>query len=117
MSDIKLIKIPASLDGVSPRKDGSMSLRFVTNEMTADQKTSLMALYNTFGWLIYADSVVNEVPREPPKEVGAKTPSTRLRNVLYLIWGEKHSDVPFNSYYEQTMEKIIDRAKKELPPK
>ncbi len=115
---IKLIKIPATLDGVSPRKDGSMSLRFVTQEMTTDQKTTLLNLYQSFGWLLYSDSDINEVPRESPnREAGAKTPSQRLRSVLFVLWQERYSDQSFDPWYVTQVEKIIERIKQELPPK
>lgn len=117
MGDIKIIQVPAILEGVSPLKDGGMSLRFHTNEVDQDAKNTLLSFYQKFGWMQFSDSAIHEVPRESPtREAGEKTPSQRLRSTLYVLWQNRYADVPFNSWYEEMMENIINRVKKELPP-
>lgn len=116
MTDIKLFQVPAILDGVTPRKDGGVSLRFVTNEVTKEQKVNLMEFYQSFGWLQFSDQAIHTIPRESPtREAGVKTPSQRLRSTLFVLWQDKYSDQPFDPWYEQQMNKIIERIKQELP--
>lgn len=117
--EIKIFQVPAILDGISPRKDGSMTLRFITNEIKdVEEKSKLMEFYQTFGWMQFSDQSIHQVPREAPaREAGVKTPSQRLRATLYVLWQDRYSDQPFEAWYENQMNKITDRIKKELPPK
>lgn len=118
MADIKIFQVPAILDGVTPRKDGGVSLRFVTNEVSKEQKVSLMEFYQSFGWLQFSDQAIHTVPKEAPtREAGVKTPSQRLRASLFVLWQERYADQPFDPWYEKQMEKFINKVKEELPPK
>lgn len=116
-SQIKIFQIPAVLEGVSPLKDGGMSLRFHTNEVkSSHEKASIMEFYQAFGWLQFSDQSIHAVPKEAPvREAGDKTPSQRLRSTLYVLWQERYGDMTFDEYYNQQMEKIINRIKQELP--
>lgn len=107
-----MVKVPAVLDGVSPLKDGGMSLRFHTQELKPEEKLILMNKYQGFGWLAFADYPEVELPQESPtREAGQKTPSQRLRASLYKVWENRYADIPFNVWYEQQMEKIINTVK------
>lgn len=109
------IKVPATLDGVSTLKDGSMSLRFHTQELVAEDKIAIINFVQGFGWLLFDTHESIDVPKESPhREAGEKTPSQRLRSVLYVLWQKRYSDIPFDTWYLQQVEKIINRIKKEL---
>lgn len=92
-------------------------MRFHTNEVSdIRQKTKVMGFYNTFGWLQFSDQSLHHVPRESAnRETGTKTSSQRLRSVMFVLWQSKYGDMPFDPWYEQQMEKIINRIKGELP--
>lgn len=112
---MKAIKVPATLDGVSTLKDGSMSLRFHTQELVAEDKIAIINFVQGFGWLLFDTHESIDVPKESPhREAGEKTPSQRLRSVLYVLWQKRYSDIPFDTWYLQQVEKIINRIKKEL---
>lgn len=118
MTEIKVFQVPAVLDGVTPRKDGGVSLRFVTQEVSKQQKVALMEFYQAFGWIQFSDQAIHSVPKEAPtREAGVKTPSQRLRATLFVLWQERYSDEPFDPWYEKQVEKIINRIKQELPEK
>lgn len=118
MSDTKVIQVPAILKGVSTLADGGVSMRFTTGEMTSEQMTTVMEFAGTYGWCQFSSQELHEVPKESPnREAGAKTPSQRLRSTLYVLYQDKYSDQVFDTWYAKTMERIIDRVKKELPPK
>jgi hypothetical protein len=112
----RVFQIPAILEGVSPLKDGGLSLRFHTNEVKeAKDKTKVMNFFNTFGWLQFSDNSIHVVPAESAhRESGVKTPSQRLRGVLFVLWQQKYADEPFDVWYEKQMERIINRIKEEL---
>lgn len=50
-----------------------------------------------------------------PKE--GKSPSQRLRNVLYLLWSDQRPSMTKEAFYELEMEKILDHYKSKLPKK
>lgn len=116
MARPRVFQIPAILEGISPLKDGGLSLRFHTNEVKeAKDKTKVMNFFNSFGWLQFSDHTINTVPRESAhRESGVKTPSQRLRSVLFILWKQKYADEPFDPWYERQMERIIGRIKEEL---
>lgn len=117
MKSTKLIQVPAILKGVSTLADGGVSMRFTTGEMDPNNMATIMEFSGTYGWLLFASEQIHEVPKESPnREVGTKTPSVRLRSTLYVLWSEKYTDIPFDNWYQEQMEKIISRIKKELPP-
>lgn len=75
--------IPASLDGYSPRKDGSFSLRFATQEMNPSEVANVANLYNQFGYLLFQEKISledQELMDSLDVELSdGKTPSQRLR--------------------------------------
>jgi hypothetical protein len=109
MARPRVFTIPAILEGVSPLKDGGLSLRFHTNEVNdSKQKVKVMNFYGAFGWLAFSDNTITSLPTESPnREAGAKTHSQRLRASLFVLWKTRYSDVPFDAWYDQQMEKII----------
>lgn len=118
MSDISIFQIPAELKGVSTLSDGGISLRFHTMEIKPEQKAALMEFAGKYGWMQFSDSEIHEVPRETPnREVGTKTPSQRLRASLFVLWQDRYSDVPFDNWYSEQMDKIINKIKERLPAK
>lgn len=112
----KVFQIPAILEGVSPLKDGGLSLRFHTNEIAdTRQKTKVLNFYQAFGWLQFSDQSINTVPDKPiSREAGAKTESQRLRASLFVLWKKRYSDIPFDVYYSQQLEKIINTVQRSI---
>ncbi len=117
MTDIKLIKTPAIMTRISPTKDGGFNLGFHTNEITdVDERSNTLAMYDKFGWLVFADHAVNEIPREmPDREAGAKTQSERIRAVLFRLYEHKKPKESFEEFYNKMTEAYITRIKEELP--
>lgn len=114
---MKLI-LPAQISPPRLRKDGSASISFDTRELTAEEIFSIMALRHTEGWLCFAP---NEDEIEVPEEKGYvddKSPSERLRNVLY-VWYKQEFEAGrfvglFDTFKKEKMEKIIDGVKNKL---
>ena len=53
---------------------------------------------------------------EIKKEVIHKSPSQRMRSVIFLLWRQAGEELPFEVFYLNTMERIIDHLKSKLPP-
>jgi HD superfamily phosphohydrolase YqeK len=112
------VQVAATLEGVSLLKDGGVSLRFATNELTSDEKVILTNYYGRFGWLLFAEQEHDEKElalEAIRKDTGGKSPSQRLRAVLYVAYKEKgRDDMRFEEYYGQQMERFINRVKNAL---
>jgi hypothetical protein len=110
-----MMKLPATFDGYSSRSDASLGLRFSTQEM-AD--TSIIhAHVRQFGWLLFSENEIQsgDIPKERPTD--NKTPSKRLRDVLYVLHvQQKGTKETFEPFYQDHMEKLITFIKGKLEP-
>ena len=121
------VTLPAIFSGVKSRKDRSYRLEFDTRELGADA-AKLLEIHGSECWLLIApdDSLDNvDVPKtKPDAGTNQKTPSQRLRAVLFVMWQQvgpvqvgpvqvgKPGD--FEDYYRQRLERIIDQIKAKL---
>jgi hypothetical protein len=105
-------QVPAYLTGASFKADGGMSLRFSTQELSVEDKVKAGEFVNQYGWLLFSANEFkdDEVPTENAPVDGWKTPSQRLRGVLYVLWSEK-KEGEFNTFYVKKMEEIIEHFK------
>lgn len=111
------IKLAATLEAIKTLKDGSFKITFETQELPPEEGASLLTLRQSLGWLIYAsmDAGQVEIPDEPPAEFKAdKTPSQRLRSVLYVWWEQLGKPDSFESFYRSKIETIIGWVKDKL---
>ncbi len=118
MTESKLV-LPAIIHPPTIHKDGSVKLSFESRELSAEEYMMIMGFRNTEGWLAFqpTDSGIPDLPKERA-EVDQKTPSERLRNVLY-VWYKQESDGgryigTFEAFKVEKMEKIIDGIKTKL---
>ena len=58
------------------------------------------------------DGEIETVEVGKPKET--KSPSTRLRGVLFILWKQGGQVEPFESYYATQMEKLIEHYKTKI---
>jgi hypothetical protein len=102
--------ISAILDGVTPRKDGSLTLRFVTQEVSKDDMVIAMEYYQSMGHLLFAENEINvsDIPKGNAYLDGGKSPSQRLRDRLYVYYKEKNIGTPeeFDKWRDRQFEKI-----------
>lgn len=112
----QVFTIPAQLDGVTPLKDGGVSLRFHTQETTTTDKVTLMEFYQSFGYLLFSANEIKEadIPKANAYKDGGKSPSQRQRAVIFLMWQQKGGIGDFEAYYNTTMERVIDQLKEKL---
>jgi len=116
-------KIGAVLTSHSSLRDGSLKFTFVTareikSPESIENASKFLNLLNSEGWLIFApgDAQEVEIPQGPPSEFKSrKTPSERLRNVLFVRWRENGEKGNFEDFRTREMERIIDHEKSFLP--
>ena len=112
----KIITTPAILTRISYTKDGGLSLGFSTQEMTNEDKLALSELYQTFGFLAFKQNQIDisDLPKEDAEDRN-KTPSKRLRAVLYVLLKQKGiKPDQFESFYREKMEQLITIIKDKL---
>ncbi len=94
MKKNKIIQTPAVLEGIGHLKDGSLSLRFHTQEMTDEEKLTLMGFFQSFGYILFRANQFNDadIPKDDASDK-QKTPSQRLRAVIFVMWKQKGSGI------------------------
>lgn len=113
----KAIISEVQLTGASTRADGSLSIRLSTPELTADEKAAFMELQglNLKMLLQPMDGEPAEL-KDVKRELETKTPSMRLRAVLFVAWKQAGEPGEWEGFYRTKMESIIEKAKRELQP-
>lgn len=113
----KAVTCPVILTGAATRSDGSLSLRFSTPELKADEKTVFFELQNTnLKMLLQPDDGEVQELKDVKGEFDTKTPSQRLRNTLFVWWKQLNQPGQFEDFYRRRMETLIDSVKAELTP-
>ena len=95
----------------------SVKLVFETQELDAEKTADLFSLRNQLGWLIFAPSQSAEIelPQEPAEEFrDDKSPSQRLRAVLYVYWKQRGAQGDFETFYRARMSRFIESVKEKL---
>lgn len=113
------IEVPARLNGVATKADGSLALRFETAmEMKPEETAILIGYVRAEGWLLFSMNEFQEsdIPKENAPSTG-KSHAKRLRDVLFVYWKENVNNGDFEIFYKRKMESIIDSVKDKLPDK
>jgi len=112
-------EIPAYVKGFRTLSDGSLSLNFHTNEVTAEDIVHLRNQHNKFGWLLFSPNQFSEkdIPEFEPEEEGGKSMSQRIRGALFIYWKKvlKEDPADFEQYYRTALGKYLNSIKAKLP--
>lgn len=114
---IEFIKFPGMIDKVETMHDRSLKIRLYTQELTSEDKAHIIELQDKPGWFLFAEiepTHVEELPKDLPEitlDEGEKSPSQRLRGVLYRVWEGTKRDKTFELFYRDYMEKFINNLK------
>lgn len=111
-------QIPVSLDSANRRKDKSIRVTFSSMfEVSPEDFMEIDKELGNTGWIVFSPKAVNEVeiPEEDLTNPDLKSPSKRLRSVLYAYHMQEDGDpAKFREFYETTMEKYISKVKERL---
>jgi hypothetical protein len=114
----QIFQVSSMIEAVSTRVDGTYKIVVGTPELSPEQAASLFALKGRQGWFVFKENAItpDEVPDEPVTEFrDEKSPSKRLKSVLYLYWRDHTSKNPdFNTFYSSWMERKIQEIKDKL---
>lgn len=120
MSDKKGIMFAAQVEGLRSRKDKTVALTLGTQELNPEKAGEL---FNTNGHLVMCYLSIKEHITDDQKEIidsieaptQGKTPSQRMRNVLYRMWEQNNEGyTDKNLHYLHWMDKIIEQLKSKL---
>jgi len=115
---MKPVQIPSQLEKISTRADNTIKLTFGSQELSTNEIAKLFEYKRDIGWLLFSP---DEMSKEdlPEKDVeykgGNKSPSKRLRNVIYVFWrDETDQSEDFQKFYERQIERFINKIKDRL---
>lgn len=112
-----LTKFSAIIDGISTKKDGTMSLKLGTQDMETIDAPALVKMANKFVYVAISELPIAPDSLDIPEnlvEPNDKSPSQRLRSVLFKYWEQQGKKGDFDAYYKSNMEKFISAVKEKL---
>jgi hypothetical protein len=111
--------LATTIGGIRSLKDGSLSITFETQEISPGKVGEVYALRNKVCYLYVSGNQIT-LPEQKiidsmePEMVG-KSPSLRLRNVLFVAHGQNNEGYPdWDSFYKAKIESFINIIKNNL---
>lgn len=120
--DKMIFQIPATIVRDKSLMGGARQYVLESQEiLDPEHLQRLISLENKLGWFTFSSEIIEAVDIVKLKDIkidksryeDAKTPSQRLRSVLYIIW-EKTIDPKkesFQQYYDRIIEGLINKYK------
>ena len=113
-----ILKVPAIIEKVMTMADNGLRLFVDTQELGPADKGLVMALHKKIGHFVFAEQDLKEADiKELPEirlEKGEKSPSMRLRGVLYVYWEQQKITESFEIFYRRQLERFINTIKEKL---
>ena len=111
--------IPATIQKVETMARYARIIVDTQENLTVDQLSELFAQHEKVGWFFFLAKpevkITSEMLPEIRLEEGEKSPSQRMRAVLYVYWQQKTDQSQhFELFYRHWMERTIDAIKEKL---
>lgn len=120
MSNKNHIQLPVQFVKPVFKADRSVRLEFETGEMSGSDIAKLSDYRQTIGYLTYSpedDVSVEDIPEVmADPDLDKKSPSQRLRDVLWVYWNQGQKKTPWEQFYLVQMNRLIDNVKEHLEP-
>jgi len=116
---MKLI-LESIVDGISTLKDGSLKVVLSTQEVDSTTAASLFNFRNKFCKVLISDTNISSLEEELVDSTSIavgkkpKSESSRLRAVLFRVHEQSNSELEFETWYKNEMNKIIEHYKTKL---
>jgi hypothetical protein len=113
---MKLI-LQGTVENISTRNDGSVKFTFGTQELDPSAAGNLFQFRNKYVKCLLSDTHVSAMEidlvdaaaiRDGKK---AKSPSQRLRSVMFRVHEAERIPAPFDDWYNNEMERLIEHYK------
>lgn len=106
------------IESLSTRADKSIKVVLSTQELPPESMSALFGLRHRAVYAAFLDTPITvediKIPDREPEFASQKSPSERLRNVLYRIWEQDGKVGDFETWRIGQMEIIIDQQKSKL---
>jgi len=106
------------IDKIETLKDNSIKIVLETQEIEGKEALELFSLRNKYIYTFLKETPFEKDEldiKEPMKEFKTdKTPSQRLRSVLYVYWNEKKPTSDFETFYKSKMSELTEYIKSKL---
>jgi membrane carboxypeptidase/penicillin-binding protein PbpC len=102
----------ALIEQISTRQDGSLKIVLGTQELSPDEMQKLFTAFGKFRG--EEEDALESVKLNEQNSEGIKTPSSRLRAVLFVLFKQQSKYKSFDAYYAQIMETIIEQFKERI---
>lgn len=119
MGESMIFQVQGYITKISTMANGLRIFFDTMENIGGEDMERLFALYNKPGWMtvnvhqIEAQDIIELPPVKA--DPGKKTPSQRLRAVLWQVWNQDNKGFKdFESYYQTMMEKLINHYKEKL---
>lgn len=115
-----MIILPAQIESIATRKDGTIRVAFGTQELMPSAAGDLFSLTNKSCYVAikienFRDEEKKVLDELKADEDGFKSPSQRLRGVLYRLFESKPDGFKtFALFYDSKMEQIINHLKNQI---
>jgi hypothetical protein len=113
-----MFQLPLTIEKVSTLKDKGLKITLETAELSAQEKAEVFNLMDKAIWGAFAETEIRaedlNIPDFVPTEKKDKTPSARLRAVLFRYWEQHPQTDYFDTFYKKQIERIIDNIKSKL---
>lgn len=124
--DQNRVCLSAVISGIRALKDSTLSIQFHTQEMPGEVSGKLFSLMNKYiGVVITTEDIQNEdlaiselqikehleVNKMPESNDGKKSPSMRLRDILFIKWQKLEIEEDFESYYQKRINQYIENER------
>jgi hypothetical protein len=110
---IKALQVQTVIGSVSSRKDKSLRLSVTTPELSTTERAKFMDMQGVLCETLFqpADVPFAEIDKVET-DMDQKSPSQRLRNVLYILFKQNPEGHDlFPAYYNHKMEGILEHLK------
>lgn len=112
-----MFQTPATIQSVRTLVDGGNKLDIITRELNPEEMTELFKLKGKEGWFLFKENLIKEEDIKLPDikvEKSDKTPSQRLRAVLYRLWENTSQTKTADEFYKDYIDRLINSIKEKL---
>ncbi len=114
--------LPVSVETIATRHDGSVKIVMGTYELNTQSAVKLFDLRKSEALMYLSSDNISQEELDAldgfkldAEKTDGKTPSQRLRAVLYVYWKQhKQQDIEFDIFYLKYMNRTIDKIKDKL---
>lgn len=111
-----------TVEKIETRADRTIKITLSTQEISPDYKTKIFEFHQEFCEILLSskpldNKEIDEAGKDidPLSSTNLKTPSQRLRNVLFLLFTQDNKGYKdFDSFYKIKMEEVINNFKAKL---